>query len=46
MRENIARGVRGIARNEERLKQYVIAENYQGDCDETCDSRDLGRGAL
>src|SRR5437667_9049841 len=35
VRENIARGIHGIARNEERLEQNVIAEDDEGEREQT-----------
>src|SRR5439155_14456187 len=46
VRENIARRVHGIPRNDERLEQYVIAENDEAECEQTGNACDFGRGAL
>ena len=38
MRENVARGVGGIARDDERPEQYVVTEDDQDECEEAGDS--------
>jgi hypothetical protein len=40
MRENIARGVNGVARNDERPEQYVVAENNEHKCANAGDTDD------
>src|SRR5205823_4236975 len=46
VRENIARGVDGIARDDERAEQYVVAENNEGEPEQARDSRDFCGGPL
>ena len=46
MGENVARGVGGIARNDERIEQHVITENDEHEREQTRDPCDFRGGAL
>src|SRR5204863_9961190 len=44
--ENVARGVGGVARDDERPEQYEVAENDDRACEEAAPAGDLCGGAL
>ena len=46
MRNDVPGSFRGIARNEKRIEQRVVAENHDRHCQEATPSRDFGGRAL
>ena len=46
MRQDISGSIGCVARDDERIEQYVVAEHDEAECDQPGDSRDFRGGAL